>query len=534
MHRQSYAWLLAALLLLAGCAKEKAGVSEWDGPVIKLGVTCVDPNTKAGSDGVAAGENTYHENLISWVDFYFFPGGDTAEPSQYHVRKESGKRDSDVFSLELSTNQVNYIIFPVQSAITETLVYAIANCPQEKLAQAGQTPTLAQLQALEVSTDFAATTYANHRQDDFLMSGTATLTLDSRTRKVVAQGLVELQRYACKITVGIKMDERVELSTGKTDPVTGDPIMEVWTARPREMQIYLVDGVRNVALGGAPAGQEGGAAVPEYFSYRNNAMRFFDSITGTQLFDKSGDYYNTFPSYCYPQHWDSQQEEILEPYLKLVLPWDRQETRDSQGNTVVNPTQKEFYYKILIPEDRRGGDFLNSFVRNNWYHYDVEVGMLGADTDEAAVPLESTLYIVYWQDKDVVVKHANIGNARYLSVEKTEYILHNMDEADIRYVTSHPVAFEITRATRPYYGEGATGTEDLGGVIREVTDPDDIYPLESRYLEYDEAHRKAMNDGKEWLYDRGDAIVLDHPLQNDYNQVVFDYSPYTITFRFAG
>ena len=117
----------------------------------------------------------------------------------------------------------------------------------------------------------------------------------------------------------------------------------------------------------------------------------------------------------YPQTWENGKEG--EPYLKLVLPWLREQD-DEHG---IKALKKEFYYKILIPKDRRGGEFVNTFTRNNWYHYNIDVGMLGADTDDASVQINPIdCYIYYWQDKSVVVKHADIGNARYLSVNQEE------------------------------------------------------------------------------------------------------------------
>lgn len=538
IRRRSYGgglWLFAALFLLSACGKDGEDASQWDGPVIELGVACVDPAlpTKAGSDGIQAGDNTYHENLLSWVDFYFYPGGATSEQASYHVRKESGKRENDVFRLELTTNQVNYQIFPAQSGTTEATVFALANAPQELLDGLEDTSLDNILQQV-VSTEFVDVGYINHRQDRFLMSGTATLSLTGRSRKVVSQGLVGLERYACKITTGIKMDSRVEVATGRVDS-DGNDIMEVWVSRPQEMQIYLVDGVRKVTLAGACAGT-GKALVPaggDYLNYRDNPMTFYDS-SGELYFDMEGSYYQTFPMYTYPYHWEagSVEDGSREPYLKLVLPWNRQA---AEG---IAAAQKEFYYKILIPQDRRGGDFLNSFVRNNWYHYDVSVGVLGADTDEAAVELEASLFIVYWQDKDVVVKHANIGNARYLSIEKERYVLYNQNGVDVEYTTSNPIVIKNVHVTRPYYGASPSVgyNSKYGGDVRQVSYSDedtfdDIYPEGSYCLAFSEDQRKALaSDGEDWLQDVGGAIRFTHVLNNDYTTDLFDYSPYTVTF----
>ena len=307
------------------------------------------------------------------------------------------------------------------------------------------------------------------------------------------------------------------------------------------MKVYLVDGVSNVALNGKPINQ-GGATSPVYLDYGENPMTFWDEGAKTWYFDKTGDYYNTFPMYTYPYHWTtgSNEDGVREPYLKLVLTWDRLPDPDDPNTQ----DQKEFYYKILLPHDRRGGDFVDSFVRNNWYHYDVEVGVLGADTDEAEVPLEASAFIVYWQNKDVVVSQANIGNARYLSLEQDTYELHNLDVLEAPYVTSHAVDFEVCSVTRPYFGTKTSGVDGtLGGNVvkcdaskpkklcevgKMVVYDTDIYAPDSYYLSYSKSQRETLNDGKDWFENGNRVIKMNHPLHNDYSQAKFDYSPYTM------
>lgn len=367
------------------------------------------------------------------------------------------------------------------------------------------------------------------------MSGTSTITLTGRSQKVVAQGMVGMERYASKITVGIKMDDPMAVDTGRKD-AQDNPIYEYWTPRPQEMQIYLVDGMSKVALSGAPAGHglQWEPVDADYLNYRNNSMRFYNDA-GQLYLDKVGEYYQTFPMYTYPYRWQSGSIEdgSREPYLKLVLPWDR--LPDPENG--IQPFQREFYYKILIPQDTRGEEYENSFVRNNWYHYDIGVGVLGSETDEAAVPLDAGLFIVYWQDKDMVIKQVNIGNARYLSVEKEQYVLNNQDGVDVRYTTSNPIVIKDIHVTRPYYGENpSVGQTKYGATVRKVLshadeiEYDDVYPVGSWYLEYSEAQRKALNNGEDWLQDVDGVIRYTHKLNNNYQTDDFDYSPYTITF----
>ena len=495
LRRLSYLLLLPLLLL--SCSKEQPG---WDGPVIELTVRTGDGiETRAGYDGTEDGVDRYNENLISWVDFFFYPDGDTDSDATFHYRHVSGKKRSDVVRIELTSDQVNTIIFPsIPKDVRTTHVFAVVNYPDVLVEDENDLShtSLPELEARRISTDFVSP--ANHRQTRFMMSGEVDLTLRGRAQVVAASGTIDLARYACKLTVGVKVAESVAVGN------------EVWTPMISGMEIYLVNGVEDVTLGGEVT------VGPTYFSYRNNALRFAYMDYQDQLhyyFDKDGDFYNTYPTYMYPQHWDygSNESPRKEPYLKLVVPWVRQANPEYQ----INATQKQFYYKIVIPNDHRE-EFRRSFQRNNWYHIDVNVGILGSETDEAMVKvLSGWCYIVYWQDKEVVIKNAEIGKARYLSVEQDSYEFNNLDEVTLPYVSSHPIRIIDVSATRPYYGTQAVGASTLGAVVRQADDG-------TKYLEY--------SNVASWLTDTGTAIKLTHPLINDYTQKLFDYSPYTIKY----
>ena len=516
MRRLSYCLLM--LCLLAACAKE-TDLPVWDGPVIQMDLFCDDGmQTKAEGDTYEQpGENPYHENDIACVDFFFYPGGATDEPATLHKRftLSPRARTTAAFSIELTTNEVNNLIFPVYASgggITECTVFAIVNGPQAALDALDDT-SMDGLKTITVTSNFETDNLEyNRRQDLFMMSGLATITLaeGGRTEKVIAQGVVPVSRYACKLTVGIK-------ATNYTDEHN-----KVWEPCVEEMRLYLVDGVKIVDLGGEPRGAETAA---ETLSYQEHPMYFFEprqeggQTYFDQIFDKTGDYYNTFPMYMYPQKWENGISEgnRKEPYIKLVLPWICQ-----TGET--SSIKKEYYYKIMIPKDKRATEdalYDNSFVRNNWYHYNVDVSILGADTDDGEVKVNPIdFYVYYWQDKNMVIKYASIGNARYLSVEKEEYVLNNLNEADFRYTSSHPVKFTLLSVTRPYYGTNAA-TSSGDPHIEEDSD-------ENKYYVYDVSEGSTAFG---WFSNTGTAIHFEHVLQNNYTLPNYDYSPYTMVFK---
>lgn len=523
-------------VLPVSCATEEID-GDWDGPVIELTLTIPDEmETRAGADGTKDGINKYNENLISWVDLFFYPGGETGSDATFHIRRASGKQGSEVMRIELTSEQVNTSIFPMMEANPPfCTVFALVNYPgtlvpystdpvSGELVPDLTGTSLDELHDLVITSDFVSP--SNHRQERFMMSGQENLLLRGRAQVMAATGTIKLSRYACKMTVGVDVSDEVDIPAG-TDAL-GNDYYEKWHPMLYGMEVYLVNGVNNVCLSGLQPDD------PSYFSYRNNALRFAYMDQQDQIhlyFEKDGSYYNTYPAYMYPQHWEygSTESPDVEPYLKLVVPWQR-EADPVHG---ISGTQRQYYYKVMIPDDRRK-EYKRQFVRNNWYHINIRVGILGSETDEAMVPiLSGSCYIYDWQDKNVVIKNAEIGNARYLSVEKSTYDLRNISsEVELLYTTSHPVMVLDFRATRPYYGDKTSG-ETLGGTVRKAGN-NDIYPKNTYYLEYSTDQRILLNrrngvDG-DWYTDTGTKILFHHPLNNNYEDEYFDYSPYRISY----
>ena len=557
------AYMLLPLLFFLSCAKEGEMDGQWDGPVIELTLSCDELGmTKAGVNGVQDGDDDYFENVVKHVDFYFYPvtadGKGRKNKHPFHIPVTLTNNILS-FRLQVTSHQVNNQIFPTE----ECEVFALVNGPREKL-NALEDLSLDSIYSVVETTDFEKKTDSfNHRQSQFMMSGLETLYLSDeggRTAKVVSKKIIPVARYACKLTMGIKVDDIVKVDTGQKD---GDdkPITEDWRPSVEEMYIYLVDGVKSVTLDGNPVDTDQAKTNghPEHFEYKKNPMYFYElqeDKSYKQLFDKDGEYYTTYPTYTYPQSWTDKNEHV--PYLKLVLPWIR----------VSDNLKRVCYYKIILPQNTQTGvpEGKNAFLRNNWYRYNIAVGMLGADSDDAEVTVNPIdFFVYYWQDKNVVVKHASIGNARYLSVDKEYkesdepekqkyYELNNEKELDIYYTSSHPVTVELLSVTRPYYGKKPEDSVNqrngtFKATVRKSNGPenpseehyyaDKLYAKDTYYLEYETSdqiggkqyitidNQQYINAGY-WFSKSSTLIHFEHALNNNYSQSSFDYSPYTI------
>ncbi|MBP5689634.1 MAG: hypothetical protein J6W74_01835 [Bacteroidales bacterium] len=558
--KKNWIYLLCiAFLSLVSCVGEDMEPdSEPDEPTIRLELKCAEPGTKAGVDGTEDGVPDWNENLLNTIDVFFYKDGATG--SNAIIKRHFSFSNQQSMAL-VDVNLTNAEVSALVPTSQYFYAYVVANWATDLTLEADT--SLDALKALTVSTDFASA--SDHIQDSFIMSAETRLgPVRKKKSLIIPTATIPLKRLAAKLDVRVFVEDRVVL---KERVQMGEDVVEyekIWIPLIDQMQVYLENGVEDGVLDGHQP------ATPSYFSYRPNPVRYaqrdpsdeskfipllYEKETRTEtvtVYDEDGrpvfvndvlqtqevtrDYWVTDPMYVYPQHWSYGENRPstgnVEPTLKLLLPWS---LLDSSGN----PTnQKMFYYKVIIPEDPRNSETINgetvtykrNFVRNNLYRFRIRVAILGSETDEAAVAVTGEYAVAEWQDRNVIIRHAEIGAARYLSIPRTEYTMYNTEHLSIPVTTSHTVQFKDAsiRVTKPYFGS-QTGTVD-GGTVKTATAADP-YPVGSKYIEYTKAQRQAVSlavvgESKDWFRYEGGCIVIDHALVNSIDAAYFDYSPY--------
>ena len=535
MKKWFHILIVISLLLAAGCQREPRLDNAVSGLV--LTVRCEDPALTKADPEPADGETRFNENLIKSVDFFFYPGETPASDADavYHHRVDldedpviytEGQWEA-TFNIVL-TRVVAEQIFTAANNMKAT-VYAVVNYSGDLAPGDSMDGTsLSELAATAVITDFASTE-KEYIQNSFLMDGKTVITYDESV-PISASGTINARRFAAKMTTAISVASEVTLKHTSTD----DPY-EVWTPVLHTMRIYLVDGAKNVELG-----TESGAdnTSPEYFSYSDEARRRpFLRDNGTEFLAHtsvgSGSsekiYYNPYPMYSYPVAWSNGQPDYTQPlpaqpYLKLEMDWRRTETNGYSYD------RRKYYYKVILP--------VSSLERNYWYHFNIDVSILGSETDEGKALLNpTTYYILDWQNKSVPIdKYAVISKARYLSVDTKPKSLNNLASLSIPFISSHDVKIvdNTVKATRPFYGEITNESQVVNKYNTKYhawvrKNADGTYYLEYNGQDQD-PNGQAKYEPSSWLSNTSTSIEFSHDLQNDYTKDDFDYSPYTIEF----
>ncbi|MEE3375547.1 MAG: hypothetical protein VZR22_02455 [Candidatus Cryptobacteroides sp.] len=528
MKRIIHILMLLPLLLAAGCARDMEPYTPASGLV--LTVRCEDPDlTKAPETGTEDGETRFNENRIRSVDFFFYPGAvdfTSEAEAVYHKRINleedpvihTGGRWEATFTLVLKRAEAEQI-FPANNP--EATVYAVVNYDGDLPSGA----SMADLATKPIITDFAATE-RDYIQDSFLMDGKTTVTYDE-SADINASGTIDVRRFAAKMTTSIFVADEVVLTHNNS---VDDPD-EVWKPVLHTMRIYLVDGAKNVTLGTQSSAAN---TAPKFFSYSAEEHRrpfVKNDDDGTEYIEHttvgSGQnekiYYNTYPMYSYPVAWSTGQPDYTQeklpgqPYLKLELDWRRTEDNGYSYD------RRKYYYKVILPE--------NSLERNNWYHFNIDISILGSETEEGQTIIQPTCYVLDWQNKSVPIdKYAVISKARYLSVGTGDIKLNNLAECSIPFLSSHDVKIveDSQTARRPYYGENPS---------EGYSDRYHAWVVEDKetgtyYLDYNgtDGAGKPISGPSDWLIEMPTSIEFNHPLVNEYTAKDFDYSPYTIEF----
>ena len=433
MKRILYTLSLLCLISAVSCTQELGGDDTSIGlepGTITLTLRNIEPQTKASMPGEAA----YNENLIKSVHYFFYPKDGTTsntekEPSKRGQVLNLSKQDQHTFTVNASEDEIKNVLF--KYPYNDCDVYVIVNLPEGIDIDALPDRKLSTLKNIVVSTNFEA----NLVQPSFVMDGMNVATVEDRNKVLAAKGVIPVDRVASKISVAIKVKDRLDLQTPPDTPDNETSGM-IWTSKPEKMKIEFVNGVNRTVLSGNPDSIE-----------LTDTDRFIDNHIDRKFISTSiegEEFWTCEPFYSYPEKWEIGSDE--EPYLFITLPWETVIWTSVGGQDP--PIYREYlcYYKIMLASDE--------LKRNTWYDLKVNIGILGSfeNTPEVILPLEDMTYFVAdWSDGLSV--ESEILGARYLVVDKEEYKIYNETTLSIPFTTSHECKIVGAECSYPNYAK---------------------------------------------------------------------------------
>lgn len=227
------------------------------------------------------------------------------------------------------------------------------------------------------------------------------------------------------------------------------------------------------------------------------------------------------PFYSYPTQWDTR--ETTAPFIKIIIPWiaydvpaslrSKYTTFNSDDTFDIDPTSDaykalekavlggnfpndeivsltfdgqtyeidrktkaenistrygdEYYYKISIPAWLKENDKNACALQaNNWYQIDLDISVLGSETDDAEMSIDGStmgLMVCDWSDPREDMG-GDLDGGRYLSVASKEYTVNAVNSITIPVISSHTLSASII--SREVWVNGAWVTTWTSGYYR--------------------------------------------------------------------
>lgn len=454
-------------------------------PVEEGGITLIlhnmVPQTKT-----QPGVEDLNENLIKTIHYFFYPKDGTdqnteKEPAIEGVYTGLSSQVNHLVRINVSEDLLKNTLF--KYPYNDCDVYVIVNLPDGVLATASD-HKLSTLRSMVVNANFNSSL----EQEAFVMEGLGTASIIDRRKVLAASGTIDVSRLASKITVGVKVKESVETMDNLTS-TNG----QVWTSKPQDMLIELVNGASVAVLSGDPTMVEN-----QKLDTLDNQQRIFSDLDNDKI-------WTCAQFYSYPSTWDIGSDE--EPYLRITLPWETTYDKNVNGEPIPYVDVQTCVYKVIL-----GGEKL---TRNTWYDLTIDIGILGnfENQEEVLLPIENTNYFVAdWSTGKTI--SSEILGGRYLVVDQEEYIIYNENTLSIPFTSSHTCEI-VDMATTPVKNQATITYPDYS---KETPNEDAPY---------------AWNSNNWYIGVEGSEIVFRHAMRNDISagKGNYDYAPYTIKFR---
>ncbi len=468
--------ILPAVMLVSAC---EGTVTAPDDEAIKgphVTLTVVLPGSNATKADTKPGEDTWNENKVTSVYYFFYKdGSDTEAPKMsghFAGLNLSGEGATKTWTIPTSPDIIANQLFP--SGVRECQIFVVANPPASLVSTIESnesTITLKELRELTFSTNLVG------KQDNFVMVCDDKAEVNSRTGSGTSSAMdVEagLKRVANKITV------KANVAPEFFDKDGG---WVKWVPQMNSLKVEFYNGFSKTNLSGDfskltvdaendyfnSGESEFGTAVgiDSYFYAEVSKLVAGDSYTtlsavpdpvistSPEMIKVDTTYYkleqyqqasSTTPFYSYPMEWEFAS--ATEPFLMVELTWARE-----SGST----TYQTCYYKLMLSQ--------KSITTNGWYDVTVDLKVLGSFNKFE--PTQQYLYEDYvvldWENAYGVNQNnvnAEIKDARYLVVSQKEWTVNNKTSVTIPFTSSHPCEVVNKTISTIDYSTGTARTKD--------------------------------------------------------------------------
>lgn len=407
-HTLYYLWAIFFVGIFGSCTEEP--IMQWNPEDSKLTISY---STVELISRTVPGITDLNENKVNTVTCFLYLNNDGTSKGADIVKSVAidvaDASSPTAFTINFTEEELGKFTY----ATTSMTLYAVAN-PSVEL----QNSTIAAIKKQQiVDSEFSEGT----EPASFVMDGQLSINVKLRSDGSLEytfpdnNDVLKLTRSAAKIMLHVH-----------TNPVKDENEVE-WIPQTKEMRVSFHNGVK---YGYIDAGAD--ICLPEnaaqietddnyYFSLENaidfnTEMKVKPENSAVEYIQQGA------PFYSYPQKWTDNPFDTT-PYLMLVIPW-KKKTETEENQEFVN-----YYYQIPVSVQDK------CLERNHFYKIFVDVKALGSLVPTEPITLNPSYIVVDWgKPADIVV---GLKQYRYLVAEKNEYVMNNVNEFTIPFITSH-------------------------------------------------------------------------------------------------
>jgi hypothetical protein len=400
------------------------------------------------------GDNLLNENVINFVDLYFYPTGKSnenaviVEENHSVILDTSGGDSTYLVKVRTGDIRLNRLFGSTQNGSCE--VYAIANSSAESPAKS---TALDSVRLRVLRHNFGAQLVQSY----FIMQSNPETLAKVELKDGAATGTIPMTRVAAKLQLYLNVPDTLHVNS---DDGSGSA---VWKADREHMSIEFDNGLMDYTLNGKDT------AHPDSSFYNSMQldMSKYTSITKNTV---SYDYSHT-PVYSYPYTW--QQMDAHLPTFIIAVPWSKL----NPDNKTYGPPQITYYQ--LHPNLSSG-----ELQSNYFYRMYMKIETVGSTDNTTPIDITPSGYRIQpWGEvklntpKDVT---GEFYRYTYLVVDPTSVVLNNTSTTTLHYSSSSALTKD-TKITKVEYNS----YETPGQVTHHTLTADDLAKLTTNRYELD-------------------------------------------------
>lgn len=502
-HTLYYLWAIFFVGIFGSCTEEP--IMQWNPEDSKLTISY---STVELISRTVPGVTDLNENKVNTVTCFLYLNNDGTSKGADIVKSVTidvaDASSPTAFTINFTEEELGKF-----TNATSMTLYAVAN-PSVEL----QNGTIAGIKKQQiVDSEFSI----GEEPASFVMDGQLSINVELQTDGSLGytfpenNDVLKLTRSAAKIMLHVH-----------TNTVEDENKVE-WIPQTDEMEVSFHNGVK---YGYIDAGAD--ICLPEdaaqietddnyYFSLENAID--FNTEMKVKPENSAVEYIQQgTPFYSYPQKWTDNPFDTT-PYLMLVIPW-KKKTETEENQEFVN-----YYYQIPISVQDK------CLERNHFYKIFVDVKALGSLIPTEPITLNPSYIVVDWgKPADIVV---GLKQYRYLVAEKNEYVMNNVNEFTIPFITSHKCKLQNV--------EVLMDDISVENVVKGKPQGKEMETYNSDHTKYTNGGVTPCSEDKYkeltiTLDNTNSTVKIKHILDNDTNRDLpaakrlYDYQPITIKF----